>query len=359
LELVAEAFLELGQFWVGLILQKVHLQADDGAALAMQFQPWVIHAVLVEVRQNLIRTQGPRRGEQNLIEMRREADARRIIHRVHGAALAVGEGLHAAQVEESGCGWPATCESGGGDGSVGGDIHLLDVGMHGRSGVRGVEERLAQRVGDGGSGEALIEEHGPVGNGGVELGEGGMAMLGPLIRMPAAHGGDPLAVGSFTAASGESLLDFPDGGRVFEDGVIAGAVREAHAMDMRLDESGHGGPTAEVDGADARTCGRSSIDGNDAAVANRDTIGDGVRCVHRVDTAIGEENGFLWCLSGQYFGGERARGSYSDEVTTRKIRHVRNYNARMKTAPVRQWGRLASRKFKTFPPMILAMASSE
>ena len=53
-ELVAETFLQLRQLRVGLILQEIHLKAHHGPALAMERQPRIVHAVLIEVREDLV-----------------------------------------------------------------------------------------------------------------------------------------------------------------------------------------------------------------------------------------------------------------------------------------------------------------
>ena len=100
LELIAEALLQLRQRRVGLVLQEVHLQANERPSLAMQRQPRVVHPVLIEVGQNLIRMQRSGSGEEHFVEMRGQAEARGVGHRVERAALLVVEGLHAPQMKE-------------------------------------------------------------------------------------------------------------------------------------------------------------------------------------------------------------------------------------------------------------------
>jgi hypothetical protein len=99
LKLVAQTFLQLGQGGVRLILKKIHLQPDDGFPLAVQLEPRIVHAVLVQVREDLVGMQRPWGREQDLVQVRGQSHAGRVIHAVDSAALAIREGLHAAQVE--------------------------------------------------------------------------------------------------------------------------------------------------------------------------------------------------------------------------------------------------------------------
>src|SRR6266700_4227824 len=99
--------------------------------------------------------------------MRGEPDADGVTHGVDSAALLVVERLHVAEQIKRGSGRTPANESRGGNGAGSGYADLLDVGMHGGCGIGGVEEGLAQAVGGGGSGEALVEQHGMIGNRGV------------------------------------------------------------------------------------------------------------------------------------------------------------------------------------------------
>ena len=107
--------------------------------------------------------------------------------------------------------------------AVVGDRDLLDVGVNRRGRVDGVEQLLAHAVGDRRPGEALVEQDRPVGDRFVELLERRMPMLGPLIRMPAAHRRDPLALRHALPAGRERFLDLADRRRVLEDRVVARA----------------------------------------------------------------------------------------------------------------------------------------
>src|SRR5437879_13858956 len=99
--------------------------------------------------------------------------------------------------------------------------------MHRRRGIRGIEESLAESIGRTWTGEALVKQHGPVGHGLIEFGERWMSMLGPLIRMPTAHGRDPLSsrgtFGHALASRRQHLLHFAKRCGVFENRVVAGA----------------------------------------------------------------------------------------------------------------------------------------
>ena len=99
-----------------------------------------------------------RRRKQHLIQMRGQPDAGRVLHRIEGAAFLVREGLHPAQEEQRGSRRTAPRESGRGDGAVGRDVDLLDIRMHRRRGIHGIEERLAQAVGRARTGEAFVQQ---------------------------------------------------------------------------------------------------------------------------------------------------------------------------------------------------------
>jgi len=76
LELVSETFLQLRQRRIVLVLQEVHLQPDERPAFAVHRVPGIVHAVLIEVRQDLIGVQRPRRRKEDLIEPRGQSDTR-------------------------------------------------------------------------------------------------------------------------------------------------------------------------------------------------------------------------------------------------------------------------------------------
>ena len=140
-----------------------------------------------------------------------------------------------------------------------------------------------------GPGEALVEEHRPIRHRLVELFQRGVTMLGPLVRVPAAHRGDPLPLGHALAARGERLLHLFDRGRVLEDGVVAGAVGQADDVDVRLDQAGHHRAALEVDDAGARGARQVVADAGDAVVVDVEAADDAVGAVQRVDAAVGEE----------------------------------------------------------------------
>ena len=289
LELVPEALLQLRQLGIVLVLQEVHLQPDERAAFTVDREPGVVHAVLIEVREDLIRVQRSRRREQHLVQMRGQADAGRIRHHVERAALLVFERLHPAQEEQ--CARGRTAHRAGGRDDAGlGDADLLDVGMGGRRRIGGVEDLLAEAVGHARSREALVEQHRPIGDRIVELLQSRVTMLGPLVRVPAAHRRDPLAFGDALPPRGERLLDLSDRGRVLEDRVIAGAIGEAHAVDMAFDDARHDRAPLQIDHLRAGLRGDvvRRADRSEAAVADGHGIRDGVARVHRVDAAVDE-----------------------------------------------------------------------
>ena len=111
------------------------------------------------------------------VHVGRDADARRVRHRVGGAALAILEGLNRAQRVERG--------------------HRRRIGAD-RAGIAdhdalAGEERLAPRVGRGRPGESLEDQHRMIGRGGVEFGQRRQALLRELRRIPSAHRRDETA----------------------------------------------------------------------------------------------------------------------------------------------------------------------
>src|SRR6478672_11089619 len=102
-----------------------------------------------------------------------------------------------------------------------------------------VEAPLPRAVGDRRTGESLVEQHRTIGDGFVELLPGRMAMFLPLVRMPAPHRRDPLTVWYALAPRGQRILNIADRRRVLQNRVIAGPVRQAHAVNMWLDQPRH------------------------------------------------------------------------------------------------------------------------
>ena len=228
LELVPQPLLQLRQRRVVLVLQEVHLQPDRssgprGAARATS------------------RTSGSGRGstrsgsdaavparEEHLVEMRGQADAGRIGHRVERAPLLVLERLQPAQEEERARPTgrrlrrrPRAIAP------LSATLHLLEVRVHRRR-----RRRRRRRT----SCPAYWSTHGPV----------NARRAAPADRAPrrpalsasddgarptgsgaAAHRRDPLALGHVLPPRGERFLDLPNRGRVLEDGVVAGAVGQA------------------------------------------------------------------------------------------------------------------------------------
>src|SRR5438552_16954525 len=101
--------------------------------------------------------------------MRSQSDAGRILHRVHRASLLIFKCLQPAQIVQSRCGWAAACETGGCDGAVLGDAYRNNIRMQLRTGVRRIEELLAQCVGRGWTCKSLVEQYRPVRHGLVEF----------------------------------------------------------------------------------------------------------------------------------------------------------------------------------------------
>jgi hypothetical protein len=116
-------------------------------------------------------------------------------------------------------------------------------------------------------------------------------MLGPLVGMPSAHRGDPLSRGHVATTGRQRLLDFLDGGRVLQNGVVARSICQADDVHVAFDQTGHDGPAAKVDHA-RRGIGRRgcATNRNEASVANDRGVRNRVCRVHGVNAAVGEDN---------------------------------------------------------------------
>ena len=131
-------------------------------------------------------------------------------------------------------------------------------------------------------------------------------MLGPLVRVPAAHRRDPLPFGHGLSPRGQRVLNVTDGRRVLEDGVVAGTVGEAHAVHVRFDEPGNRCAPFEIDDLRVRSGSRrTATDGDETAVSDRHGAGDRVAGVHRVDAPVGQDEGLIRRHSGAGAGHPR------------------------------------------------------
>jgi hypothetical protein len=70
--------------------------------------------------------------------------------------------------------------------------------------------------------------------------------------------------------------------------VIAGAVGQAHAVDVAFDESWHDSPAPQVDDLRIRRRSRGASDCCEAAIADRHHGRDAVSGVHRVNATVDE-----------------------------------------------------------------------
>src|SRR5436190_4449686 len=93
LKLIPETLFEFRQLGVVLVLKKIHLKPDDCLSFAMKREPRVVHAILIEVGENLIGMERPRGWKQHLVEMRGQSDARGVVHRIGRTSLLVLERL--------------------------------------------------------------------------------------------------------------------------------------------------------------------------------------------------------------------------------------------------------------------------
>ena len=167
-----------------------------------------------------------------------------------------------------------------------GHVDLLVVRVRRGAGVGGVEEPLAQRVGDARAGEPLVQQHRTIGHCFVQFLQRRVAVLGPLVGVPAAHRRDPLAVGHALAARRQGLLDLANRGRVLERRVVARPVRQADDVHVRLDEPRHHRAAAQVDAASRGARRRRVAGRDDAAAADGDATHHGGARIHRVDAPV-------------------------------------------------------------------------
>ena len=167
--------------------------------------------------------------------------------------------------------------------------------MHRSLSISRVEERLAQTIGPARTGKALVEQDGTVRHRLVEFLEGRVTVLTPLVGMPAAHRGNPLALGYVRAARRKRLLDFADRGRVLKDRVVAGAVGQAHAVNVGFDDSRNDRTTTQIDDLVVGFSGPRGIpDRNEAAIADRNCVGYRLVRIHGMDLSIDERQRCLF-----------------------------------------------------------------
>ena len=297
-ELVLEPFAQLGQLVIEipergdecLIVQEVDLQPNGRLALAMQRKPRVVHAEVVEIEERVGRLRIERgwiecaRGLRNerLVEIRGEAQARRVRHRIERAALLVLEGLPDAQVVKR----PVRVVHArdGGERTVG-----ADDARSGERGRRALEELFPERVGASGSAATLVEEHRPVGHHRVDLGERRQAQLGEHPRRASTHSRDELTRRNTLPARCEERQDLRKVRSKFPlRHVIAGTVREADEMRVTLDESRHHRASVQIDDALSRSRIRCVSDRNEAAVADCHRAHNPILIIHRVDAPVDE-----------------------------------------------------------------------
>jgi hypothetical protein len=131
-ELAAEPFLQLGQLRVALIPQKIHLQPDDVPAFAVQIEPRIVHAVLIEVGEDL----GP--DARSAPRWPRTAWHRGSL-RFLSSNVCILRRRKSAEADG-----PLPVNPAAAMASLAATFTLLDVRMHGRRGVGRIEERLAQ-----------------------------------------------------------------------------------------------------------------------------------------------------------------------------------------------------------------------
>src|SRR5579883_1582024 len=143
-----------------------------------------------------------------------------------------------------------------------------------------------------------------------------MAMLRPLVRMPSAHGCDPLSGRNVFAPCGERFLDVANRSRVLEDRVITGTVRQAHDMNVSFDEAGYDGSAFEIDHAHTRLGSRASVaDARESAVADGHRCRRGVPCIHRMKLAVDEHQvRFGSRIHNRYLRG----GAWNRELTSHR-----------------------------------------
>ena len=144
------------------------------------------------------------------------------------------------------------------------------------------------------------------------------AMTDPVAHVVFAHSGDSMAVAPEAVAGADLLvhdatfLHAADRPRTFEfQRVVADAVRRIESVQVSLDDAGNHRAAAEVDHdgpRSRRTPPRIRAHVGDPAVADRDRRCDGVAHIHRVDTAVDEDDVRRRARQ-QRSGGNRGEGS--------------------------------------------------
>jgi len=108
------------------------------------------------------------RGKQDLIQVSREPDARRIVHRIQSASLLVVEVLQTAKVKQSGRGRITALTRAGND-ACRGNADRKNVRVLLLARIQVIEKRFAHAVGDAWPGKSLVKQNRPVRNSIVEF----------------------------------------------------------------------------------------------------------------------------------------------------------------------------------------------
>ena len=265
-------------------MQEVDAQPHDALALAVHLEERDVHREVVFVR-------GAVRGrigglERALVEVRRHADERRVVHGVDDAAPPLGGSEQRLAQEEERLRALAAGKPGG-DRAIVPDVHAIRpqrVPAHSvrltRPGERDHHERRVVRYRR------------------VELADRGEAAARrnarrriQVIGVEAADSGNPrVAVGQPGCTRGIDLLHVLDRQRVLERRVEAGPVAHQHDVVVVVDDPRHHRAAAQVDDLRVGPVAppRRVADLGEAPVRDRYGRDDRVLVVHRVYLAVDE-----------------------------------------------------------------------
>src|SRR5262249_1943237 len=108
--------------------------------------------------------------------------------------------------------------------------------------------------------------------------------------------------------SRKSLLHVVNGERILERSMVAGPIPHEHNVIVIVDDARYRRASLQINGADSRpTSRRSSTDRQELAVSNPYRLHNGVVAIHRVNSAVGQDE-FFDCPCGSLLGRRKGGG---------------------------------------------------
>ena len=245
-------------------------------AIEERAQPYLQVAVAPQVHHVLVAVDVLDRGALRAhVGDHGQAEASGEVHRLGGATLPVGIGLHRLQRRKR----LARVER---RRSGGVDRHRHAVVL---------EESSPKRIRHRATGAGRGEIHRMVRRRRVELGEGRQALFRQAVDVPAANAGDELAGRHVELANArdDHLLQLAHRRRSLDNAyLVTGVLAAADEMHVRVDEAWNDGRALQVDGAAARPERSAASDLDDAPVADAYRRDHAVVRIERQKAAVDE-----------------------------------------------------------------------